>query len=70
MLILTRRTGEEILIDQGQIQIKVLFARNGNVAIGINAPRQIAIDRKEIYLKKQRAKLLQNVQQTLEDITR
>jgi carbon storage regulator len=52
MLILTRRIGEEIFIDKAQIKIKVIYARNGSVAIGINAPKSIDVDRKEIYLRK------------------
>lgn len=52
MLILTRRIGEEILIDQGQIMIKVITMLDGVVAIGIHATRKIDIDRKELFLKK------------------
>ena len=52
MQILTRKIGEEIFIYKGQIKIKVIYARNGNVAIGINAPKWIDVDRKEIYLRK------------------
>jgi carbon storage regulator len=52
MLVLTRRIGEEILIDKGQIQIKILYVRKGHVAVGINAPSKIDVDRKEIYLRK------------------
>ena len=54
MLVLTRRIGEEIFIDKGQIQIKVLYERNGVIAIGINAPINVDIDRKELFLKKRR----------------
>lgn len=53
MLVLTRRVGEQIFIDQGQIQIKILFVRNGNIAIGIQAPPHIDVDREEIYYRKQ-----------------
>lgn len=53
MLVLTRRVGEQILIDKGQILIKILYERNGNVAIGIQAPAHIDVDRKEIFLRKQ-----------------
>ena len=52
MLVFTRRIGEEILIDKGQIQIKVLGNKGGHIVIGINAPIQIDIERKEIYIKK------------------
>ena len=53
MLVLTRRVGEEILIDKGQIQIKILYVRHGQVAVGIKAPSHIDVDRKEIFLRKQ-----------------
>ncbi|WP_419420708.1 carbon storage regulator [Legionella sp. D16C41] len=52
MLILTRRIGEQILIDKGQIEIKILYIRRGNIAVGIKAPKHIDVDRKEIFLKK------------------
>ncbi|HBI5657135.1 TPA: carbon storage regulator [Legionella pneumophila] len=53
MLVLTRRVGEQIFIDKGQIQIKVLFVRNGNIALGIQAPPHVDVDREEIYYRKQ-----------------
>lgn len=52
MLVLTRRVGEQVLIDKGQIQIKILYERNGVIAIGIKAPIHIDVDRKEIFLRK------------------
>lgn len=52
MLVLTRRVGEQILIDKGQIQIKVLYERNGVIAIGVQAPSHVDVDRKEIYMRK------------------
>lgn len=53
MLVLTRRKGEQILIDKGQIQIQVIYQRRGVVALGIKAPPHIDVDRKEIFLRKQ-----------------
>lgn len=52
MLVLTRRVGEQIFIDKGQIKIKILFVRNGNIALGIHAPSHIDVDREEIYYRK------------------
>lgn len=52
MLILTRRAGEQVVIDKGQIQVKVLYERNGIVALGIHAPPHVDIDRQEIFLQK------------------
>ncbi|MBA2648204.1 MAG: carbon storage regulator [Legionella sp.] len=53
MLVLTRRVGEQIFLDKGRIKIKVLFARKGNIALGIQAPPHVDIDREEIYHLKQ-----------------
>lgn len=52
MLVLTRKCGEQIMIDKGKIQIKVLYGRRGIVALGILAPDDIDVDRKEIFLRK------------------
>lgn len=52
MLVLTRRVGEQIYIDKGQIQIKILYERNGHIAVGIKAPQHIEVDRKEIFMRK------------------
>jgi carbon storage regulator len=53
MLVLTRRVGEEILIDKGQIEIKILYVRKGHIAVGVKAPNHIDVDRKEIFIRKQ-----------------
>ncbi len=53
MLVFTRRKGEKIFIDKGQIQIQVIYQRRGVVALGIKAPRHIDVDREEIFLRKQ-----------------
>lgn len=53
MLVLTRRNGEQILIDKGRIIIKVIYQRKGVVALGIQAPPHVDVDRKEIFIRKQ-----------------
>lgn len=53
MLVLTRKKGEQVLIGKGQIKIKVLYQRRGVVALGINAPPHIDVDREEIFLRKE-----------------
>jgi carbon storage regulator len=58
MLALTRKIGEQILIEGGAITIKVLKVKGAEVRIGISAPPEIAVDREEIYLKKQEQKEL------------
>lgn len=49
MLVLSRRIGESIII-QDNIEITVIAVEGENVRIGIKAPRQVEIFRKEIYL--------------------
>ena len=49
MLVLTRKTGEAIQIGDN-IEIKVLSVQGDQIKIGISAPNNIAIHRKEIYL--------------------
>jgi carbon storage regulator len=53
MLVLTRRVGEEIVID-GDIRITVVDISGDRTRIGISAPPSIRIDRREIYERRQR----------------
>ncbi|CAL9962821.1 CsrA-like regulator [Vibrio phage 219E48-1] len=48
MLILTRTTGQELMIAD-DIKIKVLGIKGNQVRLGIDAPKEIAVHRKEIY---------------------
>lgn len=48
MLILTRKKDESIIID-GNIEIKIVELDDGKVRIGIEAPKNIEILRKELY---------------------
>lgn len=50
MLILSRKK-EESLIINGNIEIKVLDMGNGIVKLGIVAPKEVEVHRKEIYQK-------------------
>jgi carbon storage regulator len=49
MLVLTRKTGEAIQIGE-DIEISVVSVKGDQVKLGINAPKNIEIHRKEIYL--------------------
>lgn len=50
MLILTRRVGETFVIGD-DITITICSIRNSQARIGIEAPRDVSIHRKEIYDK-------------------
>ena len=47
-LILTRRVGETIYID-GTITVTVLGIKGNQTRIGVNAPRDIAVHREEVF---------------------
>ena len=48
MLILTRRVGETLNIGDN-IQVTVLGVRGSQVRIGVNAPKDVAVHREEIF---------------------
>lgn len=48
MLILTRRTGETVMIGN-DVTLTVLGVKGNQVRIGINAPKNVPVHRSEIY---------------------
>lgn len=54
MLVLTRRIGEEIVIE-GNMRVRVLGVNNGKVQLGFIAPATIAVHREEIVQRLERA---------------
>jgi carbon storage regulator len=48
MLVLTRKTGEGIIIGD-DIKITVVELKGGGVRIGIDAPREMKIHRQEVF---------------------
>ena len=50
MLALTRKKGEALVINNN-IEITVLEIRGDQIKIGISAPKEVPIYRKEVYLQ-------------------
>jgi carbon storage regulator len=48
MLILTRRVGETVMIGN-EVTVTVLAVKGNQVRIGVNAPKDVAVHREEIY---------------------
>ena len=48
MLILTRRVGESLVIGDN-VNVTVLGVKGNQVRIGVDAPRDVAVHREEIY---------------------
>ncbi|HSQ70219.1 MAG TPA: carbon storage regulator CsrA [Steroidobacteraceae bacterium] len=48
MLILTRRVGETVMIGN-EVTVTVLGVKGNQVRIGVNAPRDVAVHREEIF---------------------
>jgi carbon storage regulator len=48
MLILTRRVGETVMIGS-DVTVTVLGVKGNQVRVGVNAPRDVAVHREEIF---------------------
>ena len=64
MLILTRRVGETLMVGD-EVTVTVLGVKGNQVRIGVNAPKEVAVHREEIY---QRIKQEKEASTKTEDI--
>ena len=48
MLILTRRVGETLMVGD-DVTVTVLGVKGNQVRLGVNAPKDVAVHREEIY---------------------
>ena len=55
MLILTRRVGETLMVGD-EVTVTVLGVKGNQVRIGVNAPKDVAVHREEIYDRIKREK--------------
>lgn len=58
MLVLTRRSGESIIIGEGdtKIVVTILDTHNKGSRVGVAAPKNISVHREEVYERIQKEK--------------
>ena len=66
MLILTRRVGETLVIGD-DVTVTVLGVRGNQVRLGVNAPKDVAVHREEIYQRIQNEKDAENLTESSEN---
>lgn len=61
MLVLTRRVGERIVINNEDIELTVLGVKGNQIKVGINAPKGVSVHRSEVYERIKAEALSQNI---------
>ena len=51
MLVLSRRVGEEIIINEN-IRVTVVAVKGDRIRLGIEAPRDVSVDRAEVHVRR------------------
>jgi carbon storage regulator len=68
MLVLTRSAGERLIIgENAEITFSILDISGNQVRIGINAPRNVAVHREEVYFRIQREKQQKNESEKMDE---
>jgi carbon storage regulator len=62
MLILTRRVGETLMVGD-EVTVTVLGVKGNQVRIGVNAPKDVAVHREEIYQRIQNENTKQDAEE-------
>jgi carbon storage regulator len=57
MLILSRTPGQDLIIGENVIVVRVLEVRGSKVKLGIQAPEGVPVNRREVYEAKMREQL-------------
>jgi carbon storage regulator len=56
MLVLSRRLNQAIVI-AGQVRVTVIAITPNRVELGVEAPREVLVDREEIHLRRQECRI-------------
>ncbi len=59
MLVLTRKTNQSIMIGD-EVEVSVLAVSRDKIRLGISAPREVPVFRKEVYLSIQEERMAAN----------
>jgi carbon storage regulator len=66
MLVLTRKTNQSIMIGD-EIEVSVLAVSGDKVRVGISAPRDVPVFRREVYLAIQEERVSSAARETAKD---